>query len=1568
MPAPDTPTFDFQRAAARQFNDRPTLRQVASEQLLKLLLAELPWLAFVQPALSSADPLMLDSPDPLTPYWSTQPLVDRVLQGMLDTRPIDLSPLDPYSKDFESLGKRHHNLGLIDPYRFAASSSVFDTRQLPDLSAAFNELIEQLPQHFCQAQLDYWNSVGSGGSSRDSWMQLLLKTALMRGLPLQGLDAQEQACIRGLIRGGSDQPDVSFVQVELATGPFNAKEMLSHLLVTGEWDQRQVILWCAPSGQVRSFASMAAFALALRDELAQRYAFDAMSWQRYRVEGNVAAQQVVQLLEHMFDSVEKVRYGRVADVPALEQLFAQLSDPAQWFVSYLDDTPAVKPPPGLVTSAANEIFQYRGALLQLAVDHMDAEGVSALDGVMSLHDYARERLSQQMLKERGEAISPDDVLLEFYKALGVPGGSATGAGGGEPLAWSGEKTLTQFAIGKLGTLKDASVIRIRHSEGVALPAWLNAEAARRLVEHVDIGGNYPLYVASLLDDPQQRGRRVQRFGREWRNALQFSALQSKLDGKITENGLQCVINFCRRHDDPDTPRVSLMPLTFRRQPQSRQGDTVRGMYVLFCAEPTLVLLYRPLYKQDTLHEYANFESLLEHVQESDRLQASILDWLQPQVRHIYDNGGFLEPHVASIGLDPSSLPERPVPPVIEPMFWSGDLDEKLYSANRDLLVEMADLQTTSNAERRWETLSQGAWLLFDVITLALRGPVASVAWMVQLLSSLEQDLLALEQDGEFDRSAAVVDLLLNLSMVLLHVRQPGPVPEAFGQTPDASGFEGAAAQNGAFGEVSVEPSGGAVARVGALAELPDRQLDLSWRGKHGFNWLPPAQRQALRAMRSGVAFDATSLQVSGDAAGLHLIDGQYYAVMSADAYPVEVTPQGVRVIDGKGGFGPWLAQANGVWRVDATLRLAGGMNRRPRTNLASQFKALKNAADQLDNQGKVAIHKFGQISLDITKLLENIEKVEKLRQAAQGKLDAGSTADEQQLTETVIGQYDSRIAQWQAQLIEKRHESIPHLEEAVEKDKQIMVKLDAMLEPKYSRSRESGLGDAIKQHRRNVLSSLIYYSDFILNELWNLADYSELLTLKAAIEGQPLQQIQEQYAAYLEKLTRVAGFQDRILKAYEDLDVLLVEAPADLVISREMEEVTRTVGSLIPQRKFSTVQFRFHHVLNLADLALNLGSPNDQHILRGYRLEMAGHELRNAAGAHGELDFANLSVEDRIAILQQAWDKYSEALVNSARIRREGGALVRVDMIDRYRLELQKLKDNAGLRLAEADKESETGAAGRTAYLPTTKPQEVVPSGKDQILIGTEVDEDGRKVLEVREPFSNTLLAHFDWVNDQWEKRDSEPTPAEPAVQENDSAMRVQSLLDENAQLSRKADEYLENDIKGTLLAQLFDDQIERLGREADRLSRQEASTSLIRALASALDELRAERNLKLIKLYTKTRYPTAEALRFMHEQKLLKVEYSGKRQVMANGSAFDEYKIIRLTQVGSASGWLLWVAHFHMRSADALPRDFTQGHLKTREQRRMSSKEGAERGYRVHRGRLTLEQAAGIIPFDGVP
>ncbi len=1543
------PVFDFRQAVASQFGDRPTLRQVASEQLLRLLLAELPWLADVTPALTTADPLMLDSPDPSSTYWTTAPLVDRVLEALLDPQLLSIEPL---------ADGRYYNLGLTGIHRFAGSTTEFDTRQLSGLSPALNQLLEQLPQHFCEAQVAYWRAKGSAGVSRDSWLQLLLRIALLRGLPWQGLAPQEQACIRGLLHGGDDQPPVYFVQTHLISASQQHHQMQCQMLVCGEWDEREVVLCCAPSGAVRSFDSLSAFGLGLRDELAQGYAFEQMTWQRYPVKGNIFSQQVSLLLETLLQRVEHARYGDIKDVPALEQRFAQLSDPSSWFEVYQDETPAVKAPPGCLASAAQDSFACSAALLQIALHQLDSGGIAALDGIQSLTDYARQRLITQICQDHGADSSPDDLMLDLYLARGMPGGSATGTGGGEPLVFAGSKTLTEFAIGNLASLKGASIERIYLRSGGDTPSWFDADTARALVTKVDIGRHYPAYVAAQLDDPAKRADRVRRLGGEWRAALLAAAMNAKLDGKIREPGLQCVVDFCAGHVDPLTPRMMLIPLAFKRSATSLKTDPVRCMYILYCAEPSLALLYRPLFARDTLREYASLSDLLEHVRESKLLQDSILDWMEPSVRAIYDHGGFSEPHISSIGVDPFVQPVRPEPAQLAITYWHGGIDEKVYAANRDLLVSLADQQTVSNAENRWQTLCEGAWLLFDVVTLVIRGPVASVGWLVQLLVSLQHDLEALERGDEFDRAAATADLILNLSMVLLHARQPAQnTPEH--ELPGAAAVEGPEAQRGAFAEIAVAPAQEAVV---AGETLPVRWLDFSWRGQSGFNWLPRAQREALQAMRSSVLLNGLKPSSNAATAGLYRIDDDYYVALAGDAYRVERLPDGVRVVDSNGNPGPWLDFVDGVWRVDTALRLSGGMKQNSaRVRLATRFRELHQQINQLDQQVNLARAQFGRMAMSSLEAKKKLQGLKDLRAKAAEQQSALPEGEEATKLQALLQRYDQRITELERDDFRQRDQSIQQLETAVSAEKAILALLATIREPKFTSERLKGGWDAVlTQHEVTVREGFIRNSDFIVNELWGLADYPELVAIQKALDGRPIAEVAGLYQQLRSKLEYVVGLQDRILAGYENLDQLLADTADEFAITGSPGEPVRTVAQLIALRRFNTVQLRFHQVLNLADLALHLDNDGGQSALAGYREELTGLSLRNAAEAHGELDFSNLSAADRIVILQEAWDEYSAALLNSDRIRKEGGALIEPAMIDRYQEHVGKLKLDAGSRLVGAIREQDDASvpAKRSPYPVSGEPQRLVRNAQGQLLIGTEIEVQGQRLLEVREAVSEAVLATFEQVDGEWRQREGKRPSLSDEAPPSDLAMWIQSLRDENNALREKAESYVLHDIKGALLARLFDQQLDKLAQAASMVREAGGNDTLLRALEREADALRAEKKLQLTTLYTDTNYPSAEALRFLHAEGLITVEYN-ERRTMQDGTAFDEYRVLRLP--GKRN---LWAAHFHFQSPDDFAEDFVAGHLKTWSQRRMSNRLAAVAGQRLHRGKLTLEQARGIIPF----
>lgn len=1555
MNNPATPIFDFKQAVARHFSGRPTLRQVASEQLLKVLVNALPWLTSTTPTLTSADPLMLDAPDPATPYWNTGPFVDRILQAMLESKPLDLEALPD---------GRHHNLGLTADFRFAGSKSPFDTRQLSGISAALNELVEQLPQHFCEAQLQYWNSQDNAGITRDHWMQLLLKTALLRGLPLQDLDAQEQACLRGLISAEPNHAAVYAVRVALGDSSLEHEQGLCNLLVCGEWDEREAVLWCAPSGIVRSFGSLSEFGSALRDELAQHYVFERMTWTRHPIEGNVFAVQTALLLQALFDRVDTACLRGLGDVTALEARFAKLSDLADWFISYENDTPAVRTPPGLWSAGGKNTFAWGAALVQIATYQLESDGVAALDGIESLEGYTRQRLIQQMVQDHENSCSPDDIVLDLAMAQGISGGAATGAGGGEPLEYAGSKSLTDFAIGNLLSLNGAIITQIRHRSGLELPDWLNASAARQLVSQVDIGARYPRYVADALNAPDRRAERVRKMGKEWRSALLASAVTGMTDGKVEENGLQCVVDFCAGHLDIANPRVLLLPLTFRRGASSLRTDKVSGMYVLYCVEPALVLLYRPLFKQDTLRQYDSLDALLKHVQQSQLLQDSILQWMEPSAMAVYRNGGF-RPHVPVLNLDFFTPPETP-PATLSVEFWRSNIDEMLYIDHCELLVRIAEASSVSNAENRWQTLIEGAWLLFNVVTPVLSGPIASVAWLVQLMAALKSDLVSLEQGNRFSRSAAIVDLLLNMGMTLMHARRPQLPPVVVDEPLDATAFVSPAPQRGAFAELTVKPTRTDPIDGQASNTLSNRWIDFSWRGQQGFNWLPAPQRAALLSMRSSVSLAGLKPLSSGETVGLYKIGDNHYAMLANEVYRVELSSEGVRVVDSDANQGPWLTRVDGVWRVDSTLRLSGGMNRnQTRVRLASQFRELHKAINGHDQRRVAASSEFSRIGSEVESLQAKLTALKARREStqhAQAALPQGEGAEKLKL---LIDQFDTRIKQWEDEILDKRNAAVQQIEIAIAADTAILPLLSAMKEPKYGTERaKAGWDEILPEYEASSRASIIRNNDFVVAELQSLNDYTGLSALQKRIDGQDLTQVSAEYESFRQRLALVVDRQDRVLTALEHLDQQLADTPDDFEIADVQQEPSRTTAELIALRKFTTVQMRFYQALNLADLALHLDDAAGQKKLFGYREDLAGIALRNAAEAHGELDFANLGVQDRISILQEAWDEYSAALLNCDRIHRDGGELIEPAMLDRYRAHVEKLKFDAGRRLLEAAREQDGGQGNSTSnarspYKASDTPQHLVRNADGQLLFGTQVIQDGKPLLEVRESFSNELLATFEQVDGQWQQRkpakrpslSDEPPPA-------DLSLWVQSLIEESGAIKEKAEAYVKNDIKSGALVQLYDAQLEKMDQAAAVVRDGGGNDMLLRALERSADALRADKKLQLTTLYTDTSYPSSEALKFLHDEGLIKVEYV-ERRTMQNGTAFDEYKILRLPSKRN-----LWAAHFHFDSPDAFAEDFTVGHLKTWKQRRMSSQVAAESGLRLHRGRLTLEQARGIIPF----
>ncbi|MEG1041437.1 MAG: hypothetical protein RSE94_16110 [Pseudomonas sp.] len=240
--------------------------------------------------------------------------------------------------------------------------------------------------------------------------------------------------------------------------------------------------------------------------MAEHYHFESMSWNRYELEGDAFAQQSALLLERMLESVQQLRHSQVADIEALALLYAALTDPSQWFIEgYTRVSPAsVSLPPGLRKASAADSFAYQCALFELALAQAEFNEAEAPAEVLDLHSFASQRLRAQLLADYPLEANyfPDDLILKFIYTEANPGGAGTGVGGG--VIETQSMTLTEFAIANLSSLNGMVLHAIEHRSGQLIMDWMNPEYVKALIAKVDIGGNYPTYVAKLLDDPLTR--------------------------------------------------------------------------------------------------------------------------------------------------------------------------------------------------------------------------------------------------------------------------------------------------------------------------------------------------------------------------------------------------------------------------------------------------------------------------------------------------------------------------------------------------------------------------------------------------------------------------------------------------------------------------------------------------------------------------------------------------------------------------------------------------------------------------------------------------------------------------------------------------------------------------------------------------------------------------------------------------------------------------------------------------------------------------------------------------------
>jgi len=1556
MPSSPLSMTDLSATVRAVFANRPTLRQVLGEKLMAILLKHYPLIAVHRPDMKSAEPLFLMIPRQ-DGGWKSEPLVEVLLQAMLDATVLD----------FSDVGGLDFRFSLQPPHRFFAIESELETAEGDmirprELEADFNALLPLLHEHLCDAQIRYWNGDDSD-MDRGLWLQQMLRLSLFAGLRNAALDSDQRSCLHDLLLGKTAGFTVQAVRLQLQAGDSHYQEILPNLLVTASNEVRNLLLWCAPTGEVRSFDSMQAFAIALQAQMNVLYRFDSMTWSLLDDENDPFALQMSLLLEALLQRLARVRRSVARTVDEYEDMYAQACDPSLFFAPLRGAsgiTQGVKLPGKLKRASKDEQTAYAQAMLDLAILQSASGGNFALEGIDDLHTYTVRRLREEMLADHPVDANyfSDDLLLTVE----------TYANDGHGLGFKQTIdrrtiTLTEWAIGRLEATQTGVITAIKHRQDQLIMHWLTVDYLRDVLDRVDVGGSYPLYVNAEMNDAEQREQRFARFSEQWRLTLHFDAVRARITKAIDVAVYRGLEQFCRQGKTD----LGLARLAFKRSPTSQVIDPVHGMYVIKLREPSVLLLYCPLYTNKALQQFADAQALFAAISEPGKLQDAALMWMEQSQRAIYDNGGFKEPHLPHWPSDPFETLEKPAPAVLVTQFIGQGLDAFMFESRHKLMLEVAERSAMSNSEQRWAVIKAFSWELLNVAFPVLPGPLACVAWLYAGMRGMADDVKALSSHDDAATIEATVDILNNTLMALVHLQLPTPAKSlAPVETPRSWVADLPLGDGLGSGPSSLAEPGDAIP-ISTLQQGVETALDFSWRGAGGLNGLSREQLNRLRQLVSDVSVEGHNPEQHGPAAGLYKRGDRYFAVLTYEVYEVELVDDGIWIVGPDNTYGPELTSDYGNWRIKSGL--FGGAGRNPAREGARQKIEAKITAgfNELTRHLEAAGHETSRyLELD-----EQFGALGARLDALNLKLQEPPPTEpaKLELYKTMHALFRQKQQEVTTQLGLKRDERLESVIRLFHgylgAEKSVVALLD---NPSFVR-RTDRSGPA-RNTLLEVRQSLVGFGIMIIDEVVSMSMFAQFDALVDELNSLPANRQAGVYKRYISMLDDIVVQQPKIIEASSELDRLLALSDANLQIPYGDE--TLTLEAIIAKRNASTVAIRFFQAMNLAELGLQYRKNANARLLT-FRQALTSERLRVAANAHELSLYCELSVAERIEVLQTAWDEYVSAILNCERLKGLGDELVDVQRLEAYKQQMIELRAMAADALIDAMREQAAGQAlapRRAVY--QRKSLQVAHTREGQIVIGDETIIDGQPVLQIKPALSNDVRHTFHregtrWVEDVLaDVSPIKPLETSPEIEAKTIAA-AQKLLEGNDQVIESAKQMVQEDADDSGLRDLLDGQVNNLSSLADQLPAVAATQPLLKRLQSAISQLETQKNQLLTELYSQTRYPKARGLAFLHEQGLISVEYEGPRRKDADGY-LDEYRISLKSSSGK-KGKTLWAAHFHFADAQAAPTAFGKGHLKLWAQRLQGYKsqmQAAKAGQvlRIYRGNLSYEQAKGIIPF----
>lgn len=860
--------------------------------------------------------------------------------------------------------------------------------QIDKIGRLLNELAKVMTIAFQEQLLAFWSAPGTTSEPRWRDLSKTMQNAWDAD-ETTGWSAKECALAKQLFQSpehqsnpssDKDAPRAYLIHVDQVDGT-EVKHLneTATVVLIGKVDDSEVILAYSVLNGYEKFDSQDALGEAIPNHLNLSSGRKAIEWRLYEPEGNIFDHQACSLIAMQVDAIGALDFSKLStaddsdqpvnNTPGTGGLTPGNTPGQSWFQQAIPDW--------LKSASPTDQTLYARYMKDLSALVSSHAGKTYQDDIAPIADYALNALRTQVLKDHPEAsnLNLEDIRIQIKS----------------PVVWGlfvvpGKVDTTQFSLVELALQNLIAVpsgIKTLQSHS-PLPAWMTVEYIETLVTTVDIGRTYPQLIKDkLIDDSAESNRRSLLYTSQLRLQLPLLALQCcirKQDG-IDKQGYRYVAALMEPESADrkvDGQTIVLRKLAFIPELQlTDAADVVSNMFVIGPEDPAAgpCLLYRPL-SDHPLSQYTSPDQLLYAIRQTPSLRTSVLTWLPDGVREDYARLAFPGPipspwAVVEYLTDTVKTLKMSGPIKLGRETVEGDFLAALFKANADALVTLADSQSVSNSESRWETLKHAGWLILSA-ALPFLGRTAGIAmWIWQVMDDLEQIATDDQKSDSKTKWSAFVDLLLNLGMAI--------TSHAISRHQQSGSSRRATAPKSQVTQTPPKPS---------IKKLPP----LSTAERASDQHQPMRTVAALASTRQSLGSLLATLSVDkpdglgkpvaeGARKGLYQQGTQWYAEVANKWFNVSVAGDDVFIFNTEKSISsdlPLIGNVAGTWYVDLRLRLRGGGIKSSRQKV------------QLESDSSTASLRDELIAFELLKS----EKQKALQKAYKEMTDAPSTSKE----------------------------------------------------------------------------------------------------------------------------------------------------------------------------------------------------------------------------------------------------------------------------------------------------------------------------------------------------------------------------------------------------------------------------------------------------------------------------------------------------------------------------------------------------------------------------------------------